>query len=251
MKESESLLKGIKFNKNKVIVYLVLGLISISILYLTLPVFHVKNIVVLENSKFKSEEIETKLNVLINKNPYLIDKKRIKQIYIGDPYIESIDIKSKFPRTLIFNIEKRQPVATIKFSGGFIIIDENATVLETTQEMSKIMKPLINGVTVKEVKLGEKLNISNKEILDTIKSITDNIRSAKLINNISQIEINKNRQIKMITPQGITVLLGSGENLNEKMLMLNQILINLHEKKLYKGVVDMRYDGYPVYRREI
>lgn len=249
MKESESLLKGVKFNKKKTVILFVIGFILISLLYLILPIFHVKNIVVLGNSKIKSEEIFNKLNVLIDKNPYFVDKKRIKSIYIGDPYIESLDIKSKFPRTLIFTIEKRQPVATIKFSGGFIIIDENATVLETTQEMSKIMKPLINGVTVKEVKLGSKLNISNKEILDTIKEITDNIRSAKLINNISQIEIDKNHEIKMVTPQGITVMLGKGENLNEKMLMLNQILIDLHEKKLYNGIIDMRYDGYPVYRR--
>lgn len=250
MKESESLLKGGKFNRLKtIIICSIISLILCTILYMSLPVFHVKNIVVLGNSKIKSEEIFTKLNVLLDKNPYLVEKRKIKEIYLNDPYIESIDINSKFPRTLILNINKRMAVATIKFSGGFVIIDENAVVLETTQEMSKTVKPLINGVTVKEVKLGEKLNISNKDIISTINEITDNIRSAKLINNISQIEISKENNIKMITPQGINVLMGNGDNLNEKMLMLNQILINLHERKIYTGTIDMRYDGYPVYRR--
>lgn len=251
MEKSESLLKGVKFNKKQVVGILILGIISFTALYMSLPFFHVKEIIVLGNSKIKSEEIFTKLNVLLEKNPYLVEKDKIKDIYISDPYVEKIEIKSKFPRTLIFNIEKRQAVATIKFSGGFIIIDENAVALETTQEMSKITKPLINGVSVKEVKLGEPLNLSNKEIIKTINDITDNIRSAKLINNISQIEIDKNHEIKLTTPQGITVLLGNGKNLNEKMLMLNQILIDLHEKKLYTGIIDMRYEGYPVYRRKM
>lgn len=250
MKESESLLKEVKFNKLKtIIICLIISLILCTILYISLPAFHVKNIVILGNSKIKSEEIFTKFNILLEKNPYLVEKRKIKEIYDNDPYIESIEINSKFPRTLIFNIKKRMPVATIKFSGGFVIIDENAVVLETTQEMSKIVKPLINGVTVKEVKLGEKLNINNKDVISTINEITNNIRSAKLINNISQIEISKESSIKMITPQGITVLIGNGNNLNEKMLMLNQILINLHERKIYTGTIDMRYDGYPVYRR--
>lgn len=241
-------LKGFS-KKNKIILSIILGIIVILGIYFTVPGFYVKNIIVLGNSKIKSEEVFSKLNTVLEKNPFLIDKKSIEEIYMKDPYIESIDIKSKFPRTLIFNIDKRQSVATVKFSGGFLIIDENGTVLESTQEMSNIVKPLINGITVSEVKLGERLNLSKKDVFDLIQDIITNIRSAKLLNNISQIEITDGGEILMITPQGLNVLLGDGENLNEKMLMLNQILIDLYEKKLYTGYIDMRYDGYPVYRR--
>ena len=52
----------------------------------------------------------------------------------------------------------------------------------------------------------------------------------------------------MITPQGITVLLGEGKDMNQKMRVLNKILIDLFERKIYSGYVDMRYDAYPVYR---
>ena len=81
MKELDALLKGANINKKKAIIYLILGLTLTITLYLTTPIFHVKNIVVLGNSKIKSEEIVSKLNILIDKNPYLIDKQRIKEIY--------------------------------------------------------------------------------------------------------------------------------------------------------------------------
>ena len=100
-----------------------------------------------------------------------------------------------------------------------------------------------------QVKLGEKLDIENQDIFGLIQSVISNVRSAKLLNNISQIEITGDSEILMTTPQGVNVLLGKGKNLNEKMLILNQILIDLHEKKIYSGYIDMRYDGYPVYRR--
>lgn len=244
-----TLLKKRFSKKKQIMISLVLGAVVILGIYLTVPGFYVKNIIVLGNSKIQAEEIFSKLNTTLEKNPFLIDKKNIKEIYMKDPYIESIEIKSKFPRTLIFNIDKRRAVATVKFSGGFLIIDENGTVLESTQEMSSIVKPLINGISVSKVKVSERLNLQNKDNFDLVKNIIVNIRSAKLLNNISQIEISKSGGIVMITPQGLNVLLGSGVDLNDKMLMLNQILINLHEKKIYTGYIDMRYNGYPVYRR--
>ncbi|MGB5824273.1 MAG: cell division protein FtsQ/DivIB [Proteocatella sp.] len=245
----ETLLKKEFSQKKMIMIGLVLGVVLGLGIYFTSPGFYVKNIIVLGNSKIESEEVFSKLNTMLKKNAFLVDKKNIKEIYTKDPYIEYIEIKSKFPRTLIFNIDKRQAIATIKFSGGFLIIDESGTVLESTQEMSNIVKPLINGITVSEVKLGEKLKLPKNETFELINDIILNIRSAKLLNNISQIEITSNREIFMVTPQGLNVLLGYGNDLNEKMLMLNQILINLHEKKLYTGYIDMRYDGYPVYRR--
>ncbi|WP_028829013.1 cell division protein FtsQ/DivIB [Proteocatella sphenisci] len=236
-------------NKKIILISVVSGILLLLGIYFTSPYFHVNSIIILGNSKITTEEIESKLNVLLEENTFLTDKKKIKEIYTSDPYIESIEIKSKFPSTLIFNIKKRQAVATVKFSGGFLVIDENAAVLESTQELSKIVKPLISGIEVTQVRLGDKLDIENEDTFNLIHNIITNVRSAKLLNNISQIEISKESEIVMITPQGVNVLLGEGENLNNKMLILNQILIDLHEKKIYSGYIDMRYEGYPVYRR--
>ena len=236
-------------SKKLILISVISGLVISFAAYLTLPAFQVSNIIVLGNSKMTTEEIESRLNILLEKNTFLLDKQKIKEAFLSDPYIESVQISSKFPETAIFNIKKRQAVATVKFSGGFLVIDENGAVLESTQELSKIVKPLISGIEVTQVKLGEKLDIENQDIFGLIQSVITNVRSAKLLNNISQIEITGDSEILMTTPQGVNVLLGKGENLNEKMLILNQILIDLHEKKIYSGYIDMRYDGYPVYRR--
>lgn len=236
-------------SKKLILISVISGLVISFAAYLTLPAFQVSNIIVLGNSKMTTEEIESRLNILLEENTFLLDKQKIKEAFLSDPYIESVQISSKFPETAIFNIKKRQAVATVKFSGGFLVIDENGAVLESTQELSKIVKPLISGIEVTQVKLGEKLDIENQDIFGLIQSVISNVRSAKLLNNISQIEITGDSEILMTTPQGVNVLLGKGENLNEKMLILNQILIDLHEKKIYSGYIDMRYDGYPVYRR--
>lgn len=225
------------------------ALILICTSYFFMPIFYLENIIILGNSKYTEDEVRQMSGEPLEKNTYLINKKKIEENILKNPYVESVSVSSQFPDVLVYNITKRQSLATIKFSGGFIIIDDKGVVLEVKQEMQDIVKPLITGLEVEEVKLGDSIVVSKGAELETILDIISNIRSAKLLNNISQIDATNSSDLLLITPQGINVLLGKAENLNEKLLILNQILIDLHEKHIYSGYVDLRYDANPVYRK--
>lgn len=215
--------------------------------YLFLPIFYVKHILILGNSDISVNELSSYTTQSLEKNTYLINKKKIEEEFLESPYIQSIKVSSKFPNKLIFNIIERNAVATVKFSGGFAILDDDGVVLETTPDMNNIKKPLISGIDVKELIVGEKVAEKNENIKLGMQ-IVSNIKSARILNNISVIDISDLNNVYMITPQGINVLLGEGKDLNEKMLVLERILLNLHERGISSGYVDMRYDAYPVYR---
>lgn len=238
-------IKRLITKKNMVIAAIIGVLIVLS--YLFLPIFHAKHYTILGNSSIKKEDIQRYTSQNLKRNIYLIRKRKIEDDFLKNPYIKKAEVRVKFPRTLIFNIIERKAVATIKFSGGFAVIDDTATVLETTQDINQIVKPLISGVEPKGIVIGEPLKTDNSNLALGL-SIVSNIKSAKLLNNISLIDISKINDIHLITPQGIHVLLGEGKNLNENMIVLNKILINLFERKIYSGYVDMRYDAPPVYR---
>lgn len=232
--------------KNLLIAIAVLILLVIG--YLFIPLFHTKHVIVLGNSSVKEVDIPKYTAQTLDKNVFLVKKNKMEEDFLQSPYIKSIQISAKFPRTLVFNITERKAVATIKFSGGFAIIDDNATILETTQDINQIVKPLISGIEPKDVVVGKEVIMGENNNLPLGLSVLSNIKSAKLLSNVSQIDISDMKNLHLITPQGIVVLLGEGKELNEKMLVLNKILINLFERKIYTGYVDMRYDAYPVYR---
>ncbi len=229
-----------------------LGIIAVVLIlagYLFLPVFHAKDIIILGNTDISAEDLPDYTQADFEKNIYLVSKKQIKEDFLQNPYIRSIEVRTQFPRTLILNITERKAVATVKFTGGFAIIDDKGAVLETTQDIARIVKPVIQGIEPTEVVIGKSLDPNGS--LELGIRIIANIQSAKLLNNISLVDISDLENIYMITPHGITVLIGNGEDLNEKMLVLNKILINLFERKIYTGYVDMRFDSYPVYRAEM
>lgn len=237
--------KKIFSKRNVILAMLVLGIVILG--YLFLPFFHTKHIIILGNSSIREGDISRYTQVDLKKNIYLVKRSKIKEDFMSDPYIKNISIQPNFPRTLVFNITERKAVATVKFTGGFAIIDDDATVLETTQDMNRIVKPMISGIEPKDIVIGGPMQVESGDLALGI-DIVSNIKSAKLLSNISLIDISNVKDIQMITPQGIHVLIGEGEELNEKMLILNKILINLFERKIYTGYVDMRFDSYPVYR---
>ena len=237
-----------KFMTKRNIFAAIIIIIIAVLLYLFLPLFHAKHIIVLGNSNIKESEVGKYSQEVLDKNIYLVNTHKIEADYLTNPYIKSIKVSRKFPRTLIYQITERKAVASIKFTGGFAVIDDFGSVLKTTQDINDIVKPLINGIKVNEIIVGEEIkteDINNlKAGLDTL----SNVKSAQLLNNISQIDISDPKNMYMNTPQGITLLLGEGKDLNEKMRVLNKILIDLFERKIYSGYVDMRFDAYPVYR---
>lgn len=235
------------FTKKNIAITAIL-LLFIVLLYLFLPIFHTKNIIILGNSDIKETEARELSAVNLEKNIYFVNTEKIESNYMQSPKIKSITVKRKFPRTLIYQITERKAIATLKFTGGFAIIDDSGVVLKTTSNINEIVKPLINGIQLSEIVVGRQITSKDIEKLTAGLDALSNVKSAQLLNNISQIDLSDPLNMHMITPQGIIVLLGEGKEMNEKMRVLNKILIDLFERSIYSGYIDMRFDAYPVYR---
>ena len=209
--------------------------------------FSVNKITILGQSSFPKDKILALANIDMKKNIYLINTTQIKKNLEKDNYIKSAIVKRKFPREITILIHERIPVASIPASGGYVIIDENATAISIVQDETKIKKPLINGIQIKDIKLQDVIHVKNQDKLENILKIIKYISSLNLLDNISYVDLAKLDDISMTTKSGITVRFGSIKNIEYKAKLLNQILINLSTKGKTSGTLDMRFNTDPVF----
>ena len=127
----------------------------------------------------------------MKKNIYLINTSQVKKNLEKDNYIKSATVKRKFPREITILIHERIPVASIAVAGGYVIIDENATAISIVQDESKIKKPLINGIKVKDIKLQDVIKVKEQEELQNILKIIKYVSSLNLLENISYVDLTK------------------------------------------------------------
>lgn len=233
--------------KKSVIGSIVVIVISI-IVYLVSPFFYFSNTIILGETSFKKQELINLSKVDVEKNIYLIDTKTAQANIKKNPYINEITIKRKFPETLVFSVSERVPAAVLPLSAGFVVIDEDGNALKIEQDISGLSYPMISGISIAKASLGEKIPVKDQEQFSFILKMLSYSQNARLLQSISDINLKDLDNIQMTTTGGIKVLLGDGEEMNYKMLMLNQILVDLHGKGVTTGTIDMRFKSNPVYR---
>lgn len=223
-------------------------LTGLTLLYLFLPVFHYSKMIILGETSLTKEDLMKMSEAEYDKNIYLINIRQAQSKIKEEPIIKDVRISRKFPTTLVFSVLERMEVAAVSFNGGFAIIDDEGYVIKIVQNVVEVKKPIISGIKTKTIKLGEQIPVENEKQFSLILSLIAGAQNARLMDIISDVNMSKIEDVKMTTVNGITVLLGGGQNLNYKMLALHQILLDLHAKDIHYGVIDMRYNSYPVYR---
>lgn len=220
-------------------------------IYLFSGKFYARETIFLGQSNFKDSEILSLSEIDLSKNIYLIDIKKARENILKNPYIEDVVIKRKFPETLTFSVKQRIESATVPFLGGYAVIDSNGIVLRILQTQENIKKPLISGVEIDNVKIGEQIHFKDQKKANNFIEIISSASSIDMLINISYIDMEDFENIKMSTNTGIDILVGDMENLSYKLKILNKILIDLQEKAVISGTVDMRYDTDPFYRPNV
>ncbi len=235
----------------KKIKWVVAGLILLGIALVLSPVCAPKTVVLLGDNSLKEEELISMGKINMSSSMYLIRLGAVEKKLSQNPYVKTAHVSRKFPSTLIVDMNMREEVATVNFKEGFAIIDHTGYILRIEQDITKIIKPLITGIEAqKTLKVGEVLDGTQDENIHMILNLLSNVQNAGLLQNISEMNLQDSKNIYMITTRGLRVLLGNGDDLTYKLMQLSQILVDLHTKGISYGIIDMRFDSYPVYREK-
>jgi cell division protein FtsQ len=75
---------------------------------------------------FLEESLKAKaMDLLVNKNLFLLNKKNIKDLFIQNPWVESVAFKKKFPDKLHINITEYYPIGYYKAKSKTYLINNN------------------------------------------------------------------------------------------------------------------------------
>jgi len=75
--------------------------------------FKIQKIEILNNFLVEKSEIEKKLNEIYNKNIFLVKRSDIEQPLKKIDFLEKIEVKKKYPNTIIVKIFETKPVAIV------------------------------------------------------------------------------------------------------------------------------------------
>lgn len=217
--------KKVNFKRIIKIILLMAFIIGATIFVMTTPIFNVTEINVEGNSRISNERIESLSKISLNVNTYQYSKKNIIENIKEEPYIESVQVKRKLPSTIIINVEERNRDFFILNYGSYIYIDKQGYILEISNEVEKL--PEIKGFSTSTENLvpGNRISDDDLEKINTAQKIIENIKNNEIESEITSIDVsNTNDFCVIMQGEGKKIHLGNASNINDKILMLKEIL---------------------------
>ncbi|GAW92140.1 cell division protein FtsQ/DivIB [Calderihabitans maritimus] len=235
--------KGSVFLRSILFVLLVLAAIYF---FLQSSLFDVRKVVVKGLSTVDRQQIIQLSGIQPGLNILRLDVNRIKTKVLTHPMIKSVKVSRRFPDRVVIEITERNPLALIPSATGFMVVDEEGSVLKKVQEISNLSLPLLTGVVVnREIFPGEAIrhNKNLEEGLRLLQSLTPEQRQL-----IAELDVANLERLKAYTPAGLEVRLGTGENIVEKMALLETIHYQWVEQGKIDQLeyIDLSYYGSPV-----
>ena len=231
-----------------VLIMLLLGAI---LYFLMCPLFNIREIKVVGNSKISTNEIISLSEININENIFRIHIGEVKEKIKQNAYIDNVKINRHLPSKIQIEVQERIATYMLEFASAFVYINNQGYILEISEQ--KLEVPIIVGykTELENIKPGNRLCEEDLEKLETVLKIVETATSYEIENTITKIDItDKKNYTLLLETEKKTVYLGDASNLNNKMLYVQ---IMLKEEKGNTGRVFVNGDlnnGFKPYFRE-
>lgn len=207
------------------IIFLIAIIIGAIIFTMTTPLFNITEIDIKGNNRISKERIESLSKIVLNTNTFQYSKREIIKNIKEEPYLKEINIKRKLPNIMEIHIQERERNFIISNMGNYIYLDDQGYVLEITNEPEQL--PEIVGLTTNYENLapGDRLSDEDLEKLNVVVGIIETFKSNDIKENITSISVeNKNDYCIIMKDEMKKIHLGNANNINDRILMLKEIL---------------------------
>jgi len=187
--------------------------------------FKIQKIVILNNLLVSKEEILSKINQLYGKNIFLIKRKDIEESLQNINFLKKIEVKKKYPDTIMIKIFETKPVGIIFKDKSKYLLDSSSKLIEIEEKMNSLKLPNIFGYD------------SENNFINFLEQLKNNDFPTKSIKNFYYFKIGRwdlelldNRIIKF------------PDNISGNVIKKTIKLLNREDFENYK-IIDLRIDG--------
>lgn len=178
------------------------ALISGLVFLLRSPMFNIKNIEVQGQHIASKESIIEKSKLQTGKNMFSFNSSSSQGSIEEIIFVKKARITRKYPDTIIINIEERTPAYILESDKNYYDIDSDGVVLLKSDTILRYDVPLVSGINLKKVKVGNHIYEGKDIKLQTINNVFDWLLENELMSEVSQFYAHKNGNYYLYLKKG-------------------------------------------------
>ena len=212
----------------KVLIILLFVLLVTCVIYFLLSHYQVKTVYVDGNVHYTSEEIkELVMGGPLGSNSLYLSLKYKNKGLQDIPFIDTIDVNILSPDTIRIKVYEKALAGFVEYLGKYMYFDKDGTVIESST-VKTVGIVQITGLAFDYVVLGKPLPVEDEQIFKLILNTSQLLTKYGLTADKLHFDSSYNMTIYF---EDVRVNVGTEEMLDEKLMLLPQMLPALEGKK--------------------
>ncbi len=220
-----------KLRKRRLKIFFVVLIVFLLLLgaILSLTVFFpIENITASGSAVYNSEQIIESSGIQKGDNLFVVSESVVlSKLKTKLPYIESVKLKRKLMGDIKIFVKDADEYAVILNNGNYYTVSKSGWVLEKSEEPAENIFEILGADT--ECKVGAEIIYKNAEQKELINRITESLKVEKI--NINFVDISDSLNLQVGVENRFTVLIGSSNNIEEKIKHLRGMIEKISPEK--------------------
>ena len=186
---------------------------------------------------------------------YTLDFERVEEQILSEcPYLESVEVSTRFPNTVCFSVEERIPQWYIDLAGDYYVLDNNMIVITeaaTEEELiregvTKLCLPNVTRVMHGELpEFAMKDGVRDETELKKTLELIATVRKTTFQTRITELDLSDRFAITMVVDGTYQVALGDMTAFEAKLREVERILDSDEAKSHSAAAIDVSVVGVP------
>ncbi len=182
---------------------------------------------ILSSSLFEVRRVEIegygdeslKMEKIIGSNIFRLEGIELLKEEIGeDPYVEEIEVNRNLPQRVVINVNYNRPVAALQIDGKYTIFNRYLYIIAEDKEQRRYQVPVLKNIPY-NFRRDRLVFPEEAELMITkLETLNPDLR-----HRLEEVDFSKGK-IELVLSSGTEVLIGSVQELDEKLRVLNSFV---------------------------
>jgi len=201
------------------------------------------------NERFDTAYIQEIAAIEPETHMFLLNLDQIKEnIEAAQPYLEVTDIAKKMPKTVELTVKEREPKALVTYADQYLLVDTDGNVLEILSVLPEQHYPVVSGIAVTSVNLGQPVVTEDSFKLSVLSEIIIEMEKRELTPLIATIDMSDINNITMKSVSGLLIKFGQADKVADKMKWVKNRLPAHERDGKTDGALDVSSGNFVTYQ---
>ncbi len=192
-------------------------------------VFKVRGILIVGNRNISKEDIIALSGVQEGDNLLSISDAELKKNLERNWYLEYVGHEFDYRGTLTLHVNERMGMGVVNVFGLYYVVDASGMVLECAGSAypDTVAGPKLTGLAWEDnsrVTVGNKLPVRDSGQLEAVERVLKALDATSMLGRASNLDVKNLDNIKVLTTDGASIVLGDTGSLETKLLIAREVL---------------------------